>query len=138
MNSRDEAAVARARFVVNFAHRMSQPVLILLHFVLMAVSVLVVAWVLPGFKVKGFFDALGFAVLVALFNALAWGVLRALSLTFGIVTLGVGALIIDGLIFLGAAKIVRGVEISGCFVATIGYLLVALLDAGLRHLLHMQ
>ena len=114
-----------------------QPGMMLSHFLVMAVAVLVVAFVLPGFKVKGFLDALGFAVLVALFNAIAWGVLRALSLPLSVVTLGIGALIIDGLIFLGAAKIVRGVEISGCFVATLGYLLVALVDAGLRHLLHL-
>jgi putative membrane protein len=115
-----------------------QPGMMLIHFLLMAVAVLVVAFVLPGFKVKGFLDAVGFAVLVALFNAIAWSVLRGLSLTFSIFTLGIGALVIDGLIFLGAAKIVRGVEISGCFVATIGYLLVALLDAGLLRLLHLH
>ncbi len=115
-----------------------QPMTMLVHFLVMAVSVLVVAFLLPGFKVRGFLDALGFAVLVALFNAIAWTVLRAFSISFSVLTLGIGALVIDGLIFLGAAKIVRGVEISGCFVATIGYLLVALVDAGLRHLLHMH
>jgi putative membrane protein len=115
-----------------------QPGTMLLHFLLLAVSVLVVAFVLPGFKVRSFFDALGFAIVVALFNAIAWGVLRVLSLPLSVLTLGIGALIIDGLIFLGASKIMKGVEISGCFIATIGYLLVAFVDAGLRSLLHMQ
>ena len=115
-----------------------QPGMMLLHFLILAVSVLVVAFFLPGFKVRSFLDALGFAIVVALFNAIAWSVLRVLSLPFSILTLGIGALIIDGLIFLGAAKLMKGVEISGCFVATLGYLLVALVDAGLRHLLHLN
>lgn len=100
-----------------------------------AVSVLLVAALLPGMRARSFMDALGFAVVVAILNALAWKVLWFLSIPMTIVSLGVGAFVINGFIFLAAQKIVRGVEISGCFVAAIAWFLVSACNAVLLGLL---
>ncbi len=112
---------------------MSHPLQLLLHFLLTAVSVLVVSKVLPGFNVRSFFDAIGFAVVVALLNVVVWHGLALLSISFSIVTFGLGVLIINGLIFLGAQKIVKGVEISGCFIAAIASVLVALCNSAIMY-----
>lgn len=110
---------------------------LLLEFALSGVSVLIVSAVLPGMKVRSFFDAFGFAVVVALLNMLAWKTFLAIfSVTFSVITLGIGFFIINGLIFLVAQKVVKGVEISGCFVASIAAILVSLCNSAIHALLH--
>lgn len=109
---------------------------LLLQFLLSGVSVLIVAAVMPGFKVKTFGASLAFAIVVAIFDAIAWHGLSLLTWGFTFVTMGVGFFVINGLIFMLATKVVKGVEISGCFVAAIASLLVALVNTGISHLLH--
>jgi putative membrane protein len=108
---------------------------LLLKFALSAVSVLIVAAVMPGMKVRSFFDAFGFAIVVAILNVIAWKLLAPLTYTFGVLTLGVGFLIVNGLVFLIAQKVVRGVEISGCLVASIAAVLVGLVNSAIMQLL---
>jgi putative membrane protein len=121
------------------AHRyrsMSEPVRMLLQFALSGVSVMIVAALLPGMRVRSFVDAFGFAVVVALLKVLAWKTFLAVfSVVFSVLTLGIGIAIINGLIFLFAQKIMRGVEISGCFIASIAAVLVSLLDSAILALL---
>ena len=110
----------------------------LLQFVLTGAAVLIVAALLPGMRVRNFGDALGFAVVVAILNAIAWKVLWILTLPFAFVTLGIGALIINGVIFLVAQKVVRGVEISGCFVAALASVLVSIVNSAIGFVLHIK
>ncbi|MBI2390548.1 MAG: phage holin family protein [Deltaproteobacteria bacterium] len=115
---------------------LAHPLRTLLEFVLSGVSVMIVAAVMPGFRVRGFFDAFLFAVVTALLNVLAWHTFLAIfSVTFSVFTLGIGILIINGLIFLVAQKVVRGVEISGCLVASIAAVLVSVVNSAILALL---
>ena len=109
---------------------------LLLEFAVSGVSVLVVSAVLPGMKVRGFFDAFAFAVVAGLLNVLAWHTFLAVfSVAFSVLTVGIGILIINGLIFLVAQKVVRGVEISGCFIASIAAVLVSVLNSAILYIL---
>ena len=108
---------------------------LLLRFVVTGLSVLIVAAFMPGMKVKSFFDAFAFAVVAAIFNVLAWGVFGLITWPFAVLTLGIGMFIVNGLVFMLATKIVKGVEISGCFVAAIASVLVALVNSGIQALL---
>lgn len=115
---------------------MSNVVRLLLELLLSGVSVLIVAAVLPGMKVRSYLDAFGFAVVVAVLNVLAWKTFLAIfSVGFSVLTLGVGFFIINGLIFLVAQRIVKGVEISGCFIASIAAILVSLCNSVIMGLL---
>lgn len=92
---------------------MSNAAHLLLQFAVTGVSVLIVSAVLPGMRVRSFFDAFAFAVVAGLLNVLAWHTFLAVfSVAFSVITVGIGILIINGLIFLIAQKFVRGVEIS--------------------------
>ena len=93
---------------------------------LTGVSVLIVGAVLPGIKVKSYGSAVLFAFVVGLFNAIAWYVLAPLTWTFAILTLGLGVLIINALVFVLAGKVVRGVAIAGWFTALLASLGVQL------------
>lgn len=114
---------------------MTDPLRLVLKFLLSGVSVLIVAAVLPGMKVKRFFDAVAFAIVVAIFDTVAWHWLWPLSATFSVLTVGIGVLIINGLIFLLAQKVVKGVEISGCFIAAIASVLVSMVNSAIGALL---
>lgn len=107
----------------------------LLHLALSALSVLVVAKVLPGIKVKSFGSALFFALVIGVFNTIAWGLLAPLTGLFALLTLGVGALIVNGIVFKIAAAVVSGVEVSGFLSAILGSLAVTIVNWGLNHFL---
>jgi putative membrane protein len=100
-----------------------------------AVSVLIVAKVLPGIKVKSFGSAIVFAIILGLFNAIAWGIFAPLTVTFSVLTLGAGILVVNGLVFLMAGK-VSGVQVSGCVMAAIGSLCVTFVNGLLHQILH--
>ena len=100
------------------------------------VSVLIVAAILPGMRVRGYFDAFAFAVVVGVLNALAFEVFGILTIPFSILTVGFGYVAINALIFLLAQKVVRGVEISGCVIAALAALLVGLVNSAIARLIH--
>jgi putative membrane protein len=100
-------------------HPLAMPIA---HLLLTGVSVVIVAWILPGIQVASYWAAVIFAFIVAILNAIAWHVLGLLTIPFAVLTLGIGALIVNGIIFLMAGGVVRGVEISGCFTAALASL----------------
>jgi putative membrane protein len=97
------------------------------NFLLTGLSVVIVAALLPGMKVERYRDAVVFAVVVGLLNVLLGKALTTLPLPPVAPQLSalVVGFFVNGLIFLVAKKFVDGVEISGCFVAAIAALLVA-------------
>ncbi len=104
-------------------------------FLVTGVSVVVVAAVMPGMRVERYSDAVGFAIVAAVLNVVAWKVLAVLTWPLTILTLGLAGFVINGVVFLVARKVVRGVEISGCLVASIAALLVSGVNALLWHAL---
>ena len=100
-------------------HHQNHLVVWLVHLLLSGVSVYVVAALMPGIKAKSFGSAIAFAFVVGILNAIFWTVLSPVTIPFKYLTLGIGGLILNGIIFLIAAKIVNGVKISGCFTARI-------------------
>lgn len=110
----------------------------LVHFLLSGLSVLLVAAILPGIRVKNYTDAVWFSVVVALLNAVVWGALSFLTVPATVLTLGIVGFFLNGAVFLLAKKVVRGVEIDGCLVASIAALLVSLCNGllgwALQHL----
>jgi putative membrane protein len=101
--------------------------LAIVHLLVTGLSVLLVAKVLPGIQVKSYASAVVFAFIVGIFNAIAWYLLAPLTWTFAILTLGVGILIVNGLVFLFAGNI-AGVKISGCTTAAIASVCVGILN----------
>lgn len=93
-----------------------------LRLLLTGVSVLVVGAILPGIKVKSYGSAVLFAFVVGILNAIAWYVLAPLTWTFAVLTLGIGILLINALVFLIGSRIVSGVKISGWVTALLASL----------------
>lgn len=104
----------------------------LLHWVLAGVAVYLSAKLVPGFAVRSFGAAVLLALVLAVLNTVAWVVLAPLSIAFSILTLGLGILLINTVVFLLASRIVSGVEVTGFLPALLASIVVSLMKAATR------
>ena len=100
----------------------------LLHWIISAVSLLIVAHVLRGFNVANFQSALIAALIIGLVNSTLGFVLKLLSFPFIILTLGIASLIINAFMLMVAAYFVDGFSVSGFIPAFIGSILMSIIN----------
>jgi putative membrane protein len=96
---------------------------------------MIVAYILPGFKVDGIKAALVAAVVIGLVNATLGLVLKIVTFPLTILTLGLFWFVINGAMIYLASKIVSGFTIAGWIPAIIGGILLSLVNALLRMVL---
>ncbi|MBD3208305.1 MAG: phage holin family protein [Candidatus Nealsonbacteria bacterium] len=85
----------------------------LVNWVLVTLSVLVTAYVLPGVEVSGFLAALLVALLLGILNAIIKPLLLFLTLPINILTLGLFTLVVNALIILIASALAPGFKVDG-------------------------
>lgn len=108
---------------------------LLLHWLLSALAMLLVAHFVPGFVVKGFVAALIAAAVYGLVNATLGTVLKVLTFPLAIVTLGIFLLVINALMLQFAAALLPGIEVHGFWPAFWAALLLAIMGMLIRGLL---
>lgn len=106
--------------------------------VLDAVLLLLLAAILPGFSADSFGAALGLAVLLGLANAVLWPLLIRVALPFTVLTLGLGALALNGLVLLAIAEIDQGVHVRGLGAAVVVVLALTALSSASSALLALD
>ena len=82
-------------------------------------TLLLLSAILPGFHADSFGAALILATLLALANALIWPLLIRFALPFTVMTLGLGALVLNALVLLAVAQIDYGVHVDDFLTALI-------------------
>jgi len=102
---------------------------LLLHWVLNAIALLIVAHVVPGVSVSDPVAALVAAVLLGLANAVIRPILILLTLPVTILTLGLFLLVINGLLFWAVSAVMTGFEVHGLWAGVLGALVYSLLTA---------
>lgn len=100
----------------------------ILHLVLTALALIVVANLVGGVQVGGFFSALIAALILGLVNAVVRPVMILLTLPLTIVTLGLFLFVVNALMFWLAAALVPGFYITGFGAALLGSLLLTVLN----------
>ncbi len=100
----------------------------LLHWLLSAVTLLLVAHFVPGFYVRGLVSALIAALVIGLINATLGLLLKVLTFPLTIVTFGVFLLVINALMLLLASRFVPGFEVRGFWPAFWGAFLIFILN----------
>lgn len=108
----------------------------LVQFLVVAISVLLAAKVVPGIKVRSFGSAFVFAIVLALLNKLLMWLLVLLSIPFIILTLGLWVLVLDAVLWMLADKVVDGVELSGFGAAFFGSLVTTIISWAIVALIH--
>ncbi|MBP6019452.1 MAG: phage holin family protein [Burkholderiaceae bacterium] len=108
---------------------------LLLVWILNAVSLLIVAYLLPGIAVASFGSALIAALVLGLLNTLVKPLLILLTLPITIVTLGLFLLVLNALLFWLAGSILKGFTVNGFWWAALGALVYSLVSGLLSGLL---
>lgn len=100
----------------------------LVRWVLAALALLFVAWIVPGISFTGFMAAFWAAFVMGLVNIFIRPVLLVLTLPINLITLGLFTFIINALMFLLVAKIVPGFMVIGFMAALLGSIVLSILS----------
>jgi putative membrane protein len=98
---------------------------LLLKWVLGALALLAVTYIVPGFRVVSLPSALVAVVVIGFLNMTLGLVLKVVTFPFAILTLGIIYLVINALILILASKITPGLQIASFGAAFIGALVLA-------------
>jgi len=101
---------------------------LLLIWLVNALSLLAVAYLLPSVSVESFYVAVITAFLLAIVNTVIRPVLVLITLPINILTLGLFTLVINGLLFWFVASFVEGFQVAGFWSALGGALLYSLIS----------
>ncbi len=108
---------------------------LILVWILNALALLVVAYLLPGITVASFGSALIAALVLGLVNMLVKPVLILLTLPITIVTLGLFLIVINALLFWFVGSVLRGFQVNGFWWAVGGAILYSLISGLLTNLI---
>jgi putative membrane protein len=100
---------------------------LLLHWILNAVALLVVAHFVEGFNISSFTSALIAVVVIGLLNATLGLLLKIITLPIGILTFGIFFLVINAFILMFSSKLVPGFAVTTFKAAFLGALALAVL-----------
>lgn len=109
---------------------------LLLVWILNAVALLVVAYILPGIVVASFWSAMWAALVLGLINMLVKPLFVLLTLPITIVTVGLFLFVINALLFWLAGSILKGFQVNGFWWAVGGALLYSLISGFLTNLIN--
>ena len=107
---------------------------ILLKWLIMAVSILVSAYIISGVAVSGIWAALWLAVFLGAINIILKPILIILTLPINILTLGLFTFVINALLILLASSVIKGFEVSGFWVAMIFSIVLSIISYALNSL----
>jgi putative membrane protein len=111
---------------------------LLLLWILNAVALLAVTYLLPSIQVTGFGAALIAALLLGFINTLVRPVLAILTRPITLLTLGIFYLVLNGLLFWLASALLPGFHVEGFWSAVFGALLYGVITWTLSGLIPNQ
>ncbi|MBW1708883.1 MAG: phage holin family protein [Deltaproteobacteria bacterium] len=101
---------------------------LLLRWLISALSLLLISYLVPGIEVEGFFYALVAAAFLGVLNAVVRPVLIVLTLPLTILTLGLFILILNSFMLVIVSAIIKGFHVHGFWAAFWGALLLSLIS----------
>ncbi|ERI09320.1 phage holin family protein [Aneurinibacillus aneurinilyticus] len=99
------------------------------HWILSAVSLLIVAWLFDAIWFDSVAAAFIAALVLGLINAILRPILQFLALPVTILTLGIFALIINALLLLLTGKLVPGFHVDSFFAAFFGSIVLSIVSS---------
>ena len=111
---------------------------LLLVWVINAVALLAVAYLMPSIQVADFTTALVAAVILGLVNAVIRPVLILLTLPATLITLGLFIFVINGLLFWFVGSYLQGFVVGGFWAGVFGAIVYSLISWALSSLIFEQ
>lgn len=105
---------------------MTDNMYLILRWLLNALGLLAIAYLVPGIFVERLYIALILVVVLGIVNALLGGLIKLLTLPLTILTLGLFSLVVNGLMFWFVSSFIKGFYVSGFWIAVLGALLYTL------------
>lgn len=99
---------------------------IILKIILTAITVLALAYLLPGIKVESFVTSIWVAIVISLLNMFVRPLLVFFTLPATIVSLGLFLFVINAIIIMLAGNLVTGFVVSGFFTALLFSILLSI------------
>ncbi len=101
---------------------------LLFRWLIMAVSIMITAHLIPGVTVSGFFASLGIAFFLGIVNILIRPILILVTLPINILTLGLFTFVINALLILLVSAVVKGFGVSGFWAAMLFSIILSLIN----------
>lgn len=101
--------------------------ILLIRWILFALAIIFVAWLVPGIEVENFQSAMLVTVIIALINIFIRPLIVFITLPINILTLGIFTLVINALLLMLAGYLAPGVDVEGFLSAFIGSVILAFL-----------
>lgn len=99
---------------------------------IMAISILAAAYLIPGVVVGGIWTALWLAVFLGIINIVIKPVLIVLTLPINILMLGLFTFVINALLILLASSVIKGFEVSGFWIALLFSVVLSIISYALN------
>ncbi len=107
----------------------------LIKWLILTVSVMAAAYIIPGMAVRSFGVALIAALILGLVNIFIKPILVVLTLPITVVTLGLFLLVINALMLYLVGALVKGFVVTGFFPALFGSILISIVSWALTSLI---
>jgi putative membrane protein len=105
---------------------------LLLNWLMSAVALLIVTWLVPGFELRGFLPALLAALVIGVVNATIGTFLKIVTFPLTIITLGIFWFVINALMLELASWLVPGFRIVGFGAAFLGAIALVFINFVIR------
>ncbi len=99
--------------------------MVLLNWLISALSIMLVTYIVPGFEVKSFVTALLVALVLGLVNALIRPILVILTLPITILSMGLFVLVINAVLLMLVDALIAGFSVSSFWTAALGSIVLA-------------
>jgi len=107
----------------------------LIHWLVSSVALFLTAYLVPGFRLRGFGSAMVAAIVVGLANTFVRPFLLFLTFPINLLTLGLFTFVVNGAILKMCAAILRDFEIEGWFSAILGAVILTIVSSLLHFFL---
>ena len=100
--------------------------------IMFALAIIFVSWIVPGIEVSGFLPAMLVVVIIALINTFIKPFLQIITLPINILTLGLFSFVINALLLMLAGFLSPGFEVEGFLSALLGSIILSLFTLGIN------
>jgi putative membrane protein len=108
---------------------------LLANWLLSALSLVIVAAIVPGIEIAGFGTAMIAAVVIGLVNLTLGFLLKIVTFPLALITFGIFSMVINALMLKVAAGLMPGFRVRGCLPAVLGAVLLGLINTFLHWVL---
>lgn len=108
--------------------------MLIIKWVFLAISIMFIAWIIPGIEISNFATALITAIVMGITNLVIRPIILILTLPITILTLGLFALVINAAMFSFASYVVPGFEVESFWAALFGSIIFSIISTSINRI----